>query len=151
MKIKLNQDPALTETQVQIDCPIIDEEVLQIVTGLRLYQQKLTGIRDGEVHIVDVRDILYIDSVDKKTFFYTETAVYESALRLYELADRLEKLDFFRASRSTIVNFAKICAMRPDLGGRLLLTVEGGEKLYVSRQYAGAFRQKLAALERGDR
>ena len=41
--------------------------------------------------------------------------------------------------------------MRPDLGGRLLLTVEGGEKLYASRQYAGAFRQKLAALERGDR
>ncbi len=35
------------------------------------------------------REILYIDTVDRKTFCYTNGAVYESALRLYELEDRL--------------------------------------------------------------
>ena len=36
-----------------------------------------------------MKDILYIDTADKKTFLYTEKAVYESALRLYELEDAL--------------------------------------------------------------
>ena len=33
--------------------------------------------------------MLYIESVDKRTFLYTEESVYETPLRLYELEERL--------------------------------------------------------------
>ena len=35
------------------------------------------------------------------------------------------------------------------LGGRLLVTVDNGERLYVSRQYAAGIKEKLREVERG--
>ena len=51
--------------------------------------------------------------------------------------------------RSCIVNFCRIRSIRPEFGGRMLLTMENGEKLYVSRQYAVELKEKLDKLERG--
>lgn len=148
MKITLNQDPSYAETEVIINCADTDEDILRLVAMLRVYQKKLVGILDSERHLLDVKDILYIDTADKKTFLYTQKAVYESALRLYELEDALRELDFMRAGRSLIVNFRRIQSIRPELGGRLLLTMDNGEQVYVSRQYAQEMNKKLRDLER---
>ena len=148
MKITLNQDPAFPETEVVINCPRADEDILRLVAMLRIHQKKLVGILEGGRHLLDVKDILYIDTADKRTFLYTGKAVYESALRLHELEDSLRELDFLRAGRSAIVNFRRIRSIRPELGGRLLLTMDNGEQVYVSRQYAGEMKEKLRELER---
>ena len=148
MKITLNQDLSFPETEVIINCPQADEDILRLVAMLRIHQRKLVGILDGERRLLDVKDILYIDTADKKTFLYTEKAVFESALRLYELEDALRELDFLRAGRSTIVNFRRVQSIRPELGGRLLVTMDNGEQVYVSRQYAGDIKEKLRELER---
>ena len=148
MKITLNQDPSFPETEVIINCPQADEDILRLVAMLRIHQRKLVGERNGEQHLLDVKEILYIDTADKKTFLYTGSAVYESALRLYELEDSLRELDFLRAGRSTIVNFRRIKSIRPELGGRMLVTMDNGEQVYVSRQYAGEMKEKLRELER---
>ena len=148
MKISLNQDPAYSETEVIINCPQADEEILRLVAMLRVYQKKLVGILDGERHLLDAKDILYIDKADKKTFLYTERAVFESALQLYELEDTLRELDFLRAGRSAIINFRRVKSTRPELGGRLLVTMDNGEQVYVSRHYAGEMNAKLRELER---
>lgn len=148
MKITLNQDPAFPETEVIINCPQTDEDILHLVAMLRIHQKKLVGILEGERHLLDVKDILYIDTADKRTFLYTGQTVYECALRLYELEEGLRELDFLRVSRSAIVNFRRIRSIRPELGGRMLVTVDGGERLYVSRQYAGGLKEKLHDLER---
>jgi DNA-binding LytR/AlgR family response regulator len=148
MKITLNQNPSFPETEVIINCPQADEDILRLVAMLRIHQRKLVGERNGEQHLLDVKEILYIDTADKKTFLYTGSAVYESALRLYELEDSLRELDFLRAGRSTIVNFRRIKSIRPELGGRMLVTMDNGEQVYVSRQYAGEMKEKLRELER---
>lgn len=87
--------------------------------------------------------MLYIDTADKRTFLYTAEGVYETPLRLYELEDRLSAGDFFRASKSSIVNFNEIRSLRPDFGGRMQLTMSNGEQLIVSRQYVPYIRKKL--------
>lgn len=148
MKILLNQDPSCPETEVIINCPQADEDILRLVALLRVFQKKLVGIRDGERRLLDVKDILYIDTADKKTFLYTAQAVYESALRLYELEDALKELDFFRAGRSTILNFRRVKSVRPELGRRWLVTMDNGEQIWVSRQYAGELKDKLQQVER---
>ena len=148
MKITLNQDPAYGETEVIIHCAQADEDILRLVAMLRIHQKKLVGILDGEQRLLDVKDILYIDTADKRTYLYTCGAVYESALRLYELEDSLRELDFLRAGRSVIVNFRRVRSIRPELGGRLLVTMDNAEQVYVSRQYAGDMKAKLRELER---
>lgn len=149
MKITLNQNPSFPETEVIINCPQADEDILHLVAMLRIHQKKLVGILDGERRLLDVKDVLYADTVDKHTFLYTGEAVYECSLRLYELEEGLRDLDFFRIGRSTIVNFYRIQSIRPELGGRLLLKVDNGERLYVSRQYAANIKEKLREVERG--
>ena len=151
MKITLNQDPSFPETEVVINCPQADEDILRLVAMLRIHQKKLVGALNGEQHLLDVKDILYIDTADKRTFLYTGTEVYESTLRLYELEDRLRELDFLRAGRSAIVNFRRINSIRPELGGRMVVTMDNGEQVYVSRQYAVEMKEKLRELERSFR
>lgn len=148
MKITLSQDPSYRETEVIIHCAQADEDILRLVAMLRVYQKKLVGILDEERHLLDVKDVLYIDTADKKTFLYTEKAVYQSALRLYELEESLRELDFFRAGRSTILNFRRVRSVRPELGRRWLVTMDNGEQIWVSRQYAGELKDKLRQAER---
>ncbi|MCI9406463.1 MAG: LytTR family transcriptional regulator [Oscillospiraceae bacterium] len=148
MKISLNQAPCYAETEIIIHCPQVDEDILRLVATLRVYQKKLVGILDTDRHLLDAKDILYIDKTDKKTFLYAKNAVYESALQLYELEDALRELDFFRAGRSTIINFRRIESIRPELGGRLLVTMDNKEQVYVSRRYAKEMNEKLRELER---
>ena len=48
-----------------------------------------------------------------------------------------------RISKSTVINLNRIKSIRPDFGGKILATMENGEKVSVSRQYANEFKTKL--------
>ena len=52
MKITLNQDPAFSETEVIINCPKADEDILHLVAMLRIHQQKLVGTLAGERYLL---------------------------------------------------------------------------------------------------
>lgn len=143
MKIHINEDSKLEEMEITINCKRLDRDIEKIISLLRVTDMKITGMKDNQVYILDAAKVLYIDTVDKKTFLYTKEAVYETELRLYELEDRLGKIDFLRANKSAIINFNRIHAIKADLDGRLLVTLSGGEKIFVSRQYAPDFKKKL--------
>ncbi|MCL2592829.1 MAG: LytTR family transcriptional regulator DNA-binding domain-containing protein, partial [Defluviitaleaceae bacterium] len=83
------------------------------------------------------------ESVDKRTFLYTEIDVYELQLKLYEVEEMLGSAGFIRSAKSQIINTYKIESLRPDFGGRIETTMAGGEKLIVSRQYASSLKEKL--------
>ena len=142
MKITIQENERLEETEVIIHCRQADDETMRLVAALRSLDRKLTGTKDGRTFVVDPVSVLYFESVDKKTFVYTESDVLETSLRLYELEERLPR-DFFRASKSTIINISRIKSIMPDFGGRLEVTLINGERLLVSRQYAHDLKTKL--------
>ena len=143
MKIHINQQSDIAETEITINCRQINPEIEKIISLLRVMDLKLTGIKDNQTYILDVVKILYIDTVDKRTFFYTKTEVYETTLKLYELEEKLSTNDFLRANKSCIINFNQIKSIKADLDGKLLVTMNNGEKLFISRQYASTFKEKL--------
>ena len=143
MKIQIEQDASLQSPEITIRCATIDEDILRILSMLRIQEQKITGMKDGDIHLLDAREILWFESVDKRTWCYTKNAVFQCPLCLYELEEKLGGMDFIRISKSAIVNFSHIRSIHPDFGGRLILTLENGEKQNVSRQYAPAIRNKL--------
>ena len=143
MKIQINEDPNLQDTEIIINCRQTNDEILKLIAILRVMDCKLTGMKDHETYILEAAKILYIDTVDKKTFFYTGKDVYETPLKLYELEEQLSSHGFFRAGKSTIINFNQIKALKPDLDGRILVTMNNNEKLIVSRQYAITIKQIL--------
>lgn len=143
MRISIEEKADLSETEIIVRCQKATPQVMNMIAALRAFDQKLTGYREGQTFLLDGSEVLYIDTVDKRTFLYTESGVYETPFRLYELEERLAVKDFFRASKSLVVNFGKIKSIRPDFGGRMELTMQNGEKLFVSRQYAPVIKQKL--------
>lgn len=131
------------ETEILVKCREVDAQIMKMAASLRSFDKKVTGFREGQTFLLDAEEILYVDTADKRTFFYTAEGVYETPLRLYELEERLSGCGFFRASKSSIVNFDQIRSMRPDFGGRMRLTMTNGEAVYVSRQYVQTIKQKL--------
>ena len=108
MKIVLEENPGFTETEVVIRCKEATPQVMGILAALRSFDQRLTGTREGRTYLFEAGQVLYIESVDKRTFLYTAEGVYETPLRLYELEERLASWDFVRASKSVIVNFGRV-------------------------------------------
>jgi len=104
---------------------------------------KLTGIKNNETYILDVSQILYIETIERKVFLYSSNNVYETPLKLYALEEQLESQDFFRASKSSIINLGHMHALKSDIDGRLMVTMDNDEKLIVSRQYASGIKQRL--------
>ena len=143
MKININIDSCFTETEITINSAVMSEELEKVIAALRALDFKLMGKKNGETFILDAAKILYIDTVDKKTFLYTKAEVFESNLRLYELEEMLAARDFFRAGKSSIINFAKIKSLKSDNDGRIIVVMENGEKMVVSKQYALFIKNKL--------
>ena len=147
MKIRMEVQPGLGETELVLRCGSAGEEAAGLLA--RLYELaagetgRLTGRLDGQTYLLDCGEVLYADTADRRTFLYTAGAVYETDLRLRELEERLRGRDFFRASKSALVNFGAIRSLRPDMGGRLRLTMSNGEAVYVSRQYAPWLKNRL--------
>jgi DNA-binding LytR/AlgR family response regulator len=143
VEISIKEDLSVTETKITIHCKKISPEIEKMIAKLRMVDLKLTGMKDGQMYILEPCKVLYIDTVDKKTFLYTAKDIYETSLRLYELEEQLEKENFFRASKSCIINFHEIISLKPDIDGKILVTMSNKEKLFVSRQYAITIKNKL--------
>ncbi len=142
MKIIINETEAADETEIIVNCRHVDEQILRICAGLRMFDKKVTGFSDGQTFLLNASDIFYIETVDRKTFLYAAEKVYETPLKLYELEERLSGDDFIRATKSSLLNFGRVASLRQDLGGRMLCALENGETVVVSRQYAAAIKQK---------
>lgn len=146
MKIVIEEREDAEDIKVAIFCRRADRQVLDMVARLRMLDRKVTGNVGGDTRIVGAEDVFYIESVDKRTFIYTADEVLETGLRLYELEDRLVDCDFLRVSKGCVVNFRRITTLRPDVGGRIVATLDNGERVIVSRQYAPDVKRKLGML-----
>ena len=83
-----------------------------------------------------IKDILYFEAVGEFVFAYTEHGVYEVKMRLYQVEETLKDNSILRASKSFLVNLYRIAAVTPALNGRLIATMDNGERVMISRQYA---------------
>jgi len=121
----------------------MNDEMEKVIASLRALDFKLTGVKNGQTYILDASQILYIETVDKKTFLYAENDIYETNMRLYELEQLLQSGDFFRAGKSSIINFNRIKSLKSDIDGRFIVYLDNNEKLIVSKQYAAFIKNKL--------
>lgn len=143
MKITIMDRPDGEEDEIIIKCRQVDDYVLKMVYALKAGQEKLTGIKDGSIAQIAPKDVFYFEAVDNKVFLYLEKDVYETRYKLYELEERFKGTDFFRVSKSYIMNLSKVQRLNPGFNGRFEATMKNGEKLVISRQYVPVLKEKL--------
>ncbi len=133
MKITIETNQTIKETEIKILCSDITQDIEKIISTLNVLDKKLTVKKNDEIFFINIGEVLYIDTVDKKTFVYTNDNVYETTLKLYELEEQFE---FFRASKSCIINVKYIKSLKSDFDRKIRVTMDNDEKIIVSRQYA---------------
>ncbi len=143
MKITIQDLPEGEEEEIVIRCRGMDEQLLKLVYALRAGREKLTVFRQERLFRILPSAVYYFEAVDNRVFAYLEKEVYETKLKLYELEERLAGTDFFRASKSTVINLAKVESLSPAFNGRFEAAMKNGEKLIVSRQYVPVLKEKL--------
>jgi DNA-binding LytR/AlgR family response regulator len=143
IKITIENIPDGVEPEIIIRCNEVDDSLLQLIYSIKSAAKKLIGITDLQMYIINPKDVFYFESVDNKVFIYCQEKIFESRLKLYEIEKVYENWDFFRASKSTILNITKIDSIRPVFYGRFEALLQNGEKVVISRQYVPVLRKKL--------
>ena len=143
MKITILDCPEGEEEEIIVKCRQADDQILKMVYAVKAGREKLTAFKDGSILQINPKEIFYFEAVESKMFLYLEQDVYEAKYKLYELEERFHGTDFFRVSKSTILNLAKVSRLNPALGGRFEAQMKNGEKLIISRQYVPALKEKL--------
>ena len=145
MKIVIQTDSSVQETTLSITCKDITPELERLISVFRLADKKLSAKKNGEVHLIDLKSVLYVESLERNTFIYTDDDVYESNYRLYELESLLGECNFVRVNKSTLLNLNKIKSIKSDIDRRIRVTLENGYQLIISRSYAEEFKSKIYA------
>ena len=143
MKIFIEDVKPGEDEEIIIRCRKLNATTLKLISELKTSDNKLTGMKDGSITVIDPHSVYYFESVDNKVYIYTKQNVYETKMKLYELETRYEHTDFFRASKSIILDITKIRSVSPAYSGRFEALLLNGEKIIISRQYVPFLKKKL--------
>lgn len=146
LKIEILVDEEATDLKISITCKQLTPDVEKLLAALRMMNHQLTAKKNAEIYLLDIAQVLYIESVERKCFIYTENEIYESDFRLYELEQQLEECGFFRVSKSFLIHLQKIQSLKADINRRIRITMSNGEQIIASRQYADALKKRLGVI-----
>lgn len=143
LKLIIEQSLENKEVEITIKCGLIDPKLERLIEQIRLYSFSLTGRKNGHTYIVKIEDIYYFESVDEKTFIYSNEDVFECDLKLYELEKQLLDTSFTRISKSCILNTLKLKSVKAMLNGKLEASLLNNEKVIINRHYVKSVKDKL--------
>ena len=146
MKIEILVDEKAEDLTVSVTCRHLTPDVEKILIALRMINHQLTAKKDNEIYLLDMEQVIYIESVDRKCFICTPDEVYETEIRLYELEQRLEEYGFFRVSKSFLIQLRQIQSLKADINRRIRVTMSNGEQIFASRQYAQELKKRLGVI-----
>ena len=143
MKIEILIDEGATDLEISVTCRQLTPRGEKILATLRMMNQQLMARKGDEIHLLDIARVIYIESVDRKCFIYTDEDIYESDFPLYELERQLAEYGFFRVSKSFLIHLQDIQSLKADVNRKIRVTMSNGEQIMASRQYAEALKKRL--------
>ena len=77
MKLQLLEKKDLTETEIDIRYSNMTQSLNRIVQYIRQQEYLIQGIFEKKLYQIPLNEVLYFETVDKKTFMYTQQKVFE--------------------------------------------------------------------------
>lgn len=119
-------------------------EIMRLRDYLEGVAARLPAQSEDGLLLLEPQEILYGECVGRTVFLYTQTAVFPTGLSLARLEDCAE--DFFRCSKSMVVNLRHLRHLQSELSGRILATLSNQERILISRHFAAALRHRLGTI-----
>ncbi|WP_052517639.1 LytR/AlgR family response regulator transcription factor [Archangium violaceum] len=102
-------------------------------------------VRDGEhCWFVELADVPLFESEGNYARLHLPGKQPLLARSLNYLEEHLDPEHFFRASRQHLVNLRKVEAVELGPGGRLVLRLQGGREVEMSRRQSQKFRERMS-------
>lgn len=146
MKVNINIISSELEGEVNFYIHNVEKKVTQaieLLTSSSKDIEYLLGKKEEKYYRVDVHEIFYIETIDRKIFIYTKNQTYEISEKLYILEEQLATVNFIRVSKSLLLNINKIQSFYPKLSGNLEALLINNEKVIISRRYVASLKNKL--------
>lgn len=142
MKYTINQITQ-GEDELILNYREMNAEVEQVLAFMGRENRRILGWKDKEQVVILPGELLYVESLEGKTFAYTEQEVLRMNYSLQQLELLLSRENFFRCSKSMIMNISKVASLRSLSSNRIDSTMINGEHILISRTYASDFRKRL--------
>ena len=147
MKLIKTKEKDLKENYLELHYDIIDEETNAVLERLRDTLRYIEGTYEDKKVTIALTDIFYIETVDRKTFAYTQDMCVEIKEALRDILEDYSKIGFVRISKSAIVNIYKIKKLQGDINMRVIIFLKNDEKLVMNRSYKNDFYERLNDLQ----
>ncbi|NMM63057.1 LytTR family transcriptional regulator [Clostridium sp. P21] len=121
--------------EIQIKYPCMNSQVQQLIQKIKSLDIKIVVSANERNVLLNIYDIFYIESVERKTFIYTKDKVLGSSKKLYELLDELKEFGFVQINKSCIMNMDVLDSVKTIFNSRLKATLVNGEKVIITRTY----------------
>lgn len=143
MKLFLEQKD-VKEIEVIVKYRERNSEVNKLIQKIENCNHTVFGDDNGRQYKIQINDIYYIESVDKKSFIYTKDQVFRSEQKLYYFAETLKDYEFVQVSKSCILNVDVLKHIKSLYNSRMEATLINDEKVTVSRTYLPAIKEALS-------
>ncbi|MCL2557255.1 MAG: LytTR family transcriptional regulator DNA-binding domain-containing protein [Treponema sp.] len=143
MVVKLEQCPWQKDIEIVIKYPQKNKVVEQIVVLLNAVDTKIDCYSEDCLKMVNISDIYYIESLEKKTFVYCEKECLKTKYRLYQLNEKLSDKGFIQISKYCILNINKLDKVKPMFNSRMEIVLTNGMRLQATRKYLACIKRKL--------
>lgn len=145
MRFIKTEEHELKENYLELHYSEIDDETRELISRLDTTLSNVEGTYEERHVSVPVTDVLYFETVDRRTFAYTDRMCIEMHLTLNNVLEMYSGAGLIRISRSAAVNVYRIDHLQGDINMRTVIFLKNGEKLIMNRGYKKEF---LAELER---
>ncbi len=140
--MKIKNDTKSLSIGIEFDSFDEKDKVLAYIQNMNT---KIPCYKREKKYLLNIDSIYYIDLIDKNTFIFTKDDCFESPLWLYQIEELLNE-DFIRASKSTLFNMQHIKSLKADIGSRVIVYLDNGDQILVSRKYAKEFKKRLGGV-----
>ena len=101
LKLQLLEKKDLTETEIDIRYSNMTQSLNRIVQYIRQQEYLIQGIFEKKLYQIPLNEVLYFETVDKKTFMYTQQKVFECKKILSVIEQDLIKSNVVRISKTS--------------------------------------------------
>ena len=129
--------------EVQIRYPVMNTQVKQLIQRIKSVDVKIVGSDNGKNIILNIYEIFYIESIERKTFIYTKDQIFRSSKKLYQLIEELKEFGFVQINKSCILNIDVLDSVKTLFNSRLKATLINGENVIITRTYIPAVKKFL--------
>lgn len=151
MKLIKTKERGLTENYLELHYDEINDETKEVISRLDTTLSNVEGTYDEKHVSVPVTEVLYFDTVDRKTFAYTDKMCIEIRITLRNVLDNYSDAGLIRISKSAVVNVYKIDHLQGDINMRTTIFLKNGEKLVMNRGYKKEFMTELERIKERNR